>query len=91
MPDDPELEVTPTRLKLHRQGHTAFIEYRRRTGVVEMTHTEVPLDLRGEGIGSELVRSALDWARAENLRVLPSCPFVAAFIERHPEYSELVA
>jgi predicted GNAT family acetyltransferase len=58
--------------------------------VVDFRSTLVPAHLRGRGLGSELVRHGLDWARQKGLRVIPSCPFVARYIERHPEYQDLV-
>jgi uncharacterized protein len=54
-------------------------------------HTEVEPRLEGQGLGAVLVRGALDDARARGELVVPRCPFVAAFIHRHPEYEDLVA
>jgi hypothetical protein len=54
-------------------------------------HTEVPEALSGQGVGSRLVRGALDLIRAEGLMVVPSCSFVAAWIGKHPDYADLVA
>jgi predicted GNAT family acetyltransferase len=56
-----------------------------------MVHTEVEPEWEGRGVGSELVRGALDDVRARGLKVRPLCPFVRAFIERHSEYLDLVA
>ena len=53
-------------------------------------HTEVPAELEGKGIASRIVRTALDYARAQKLKVMPLCPFTAGFIHRHPEYQDLV-
>ena len=69
-------------------GETA---YHRRDGRIAFIHTEVDEALEGRGLGSALVATALDDARSEGLEVVPLCPFVAAFIERHPEYQDLVA
>lgn len=71
-------------------GSVAFAEYDREPGRITFTHTEVPDAISGGGIGSRLVRGALDYARRENLRVVPHCAFVASFIRRHPEYGDLV-
>jgi predicted GNAT family acetyltransferase len=61
-------------------------------GTVVFTHTEVDPRFEGEGIGSTLVRDALDDIRRRGLAVVPQCPFVAAYIEKHPdEYGDLVA
>ncbi len=52
-------------------------------------HTEVPKELGGKGIGSALARGLLDIARAQGLKVVPKCPFVAGYIGKHPEYADL--
>jgi predicted GNAT family acetyltransferase/glutaredoxin len=65
--------------------------YHRRDGRIALTHTEVDEALEGRGLGGALVAAALDDARREGLEVVPLCPFVAAYIERHPEYQDLVA
>ena len=65
--------------------------YRRRNGRIAFTHTEVDEALEGRGLGSRLVATALDDARREGLEVVPLCPFVAAYIHRHPEYQDIVA
>ena len=65
-------------------------EYRRRPGVISFIHTEIDPSRKGEGLGTLLVRAALDSARAAGLAVLPYCPFVRNFIDRHREYLDLV-
>jgi predicted GNAT family acetyltransferase len=65
--------------------------YRRRGDTVEFTHTEVDQDEEESGLGSRLVRGALDDVRARGGSVVPLCPFVAGWIERHPDYADLVA
>ena len=65
-------------------------EYRRRPGVITFPHTEIDPVHKGEGLGTLLVKAALDTARAEGLAVLPYCPFVKDFIDRHREYLDLV-
>jgi predicted GNAT family acetyltransferase len=79
------------RFELDLDGHLAFSNYKRADGVITIMHTEVPTELNGRGIGSALVRGLLDIARAENLKVKPLCPFVAGYIEKHPEYADLRA
>jgi predicted GNAT family acetyltransferase len=54
------------------------------------THTEVPAEWEGQGVGSRLVKGALDDCRARGLSVTPICTFVAGYIERHPEYQDLL-
>jgi predicted GNAT family acetyltransferase len=68
-----------------------FAAYRREGTTVTFTHTEVDDAYEGQGVGSSLVREALDDARAQGLAVRPLCPFVKAWIDRHPEYQDLVA
>jgi len=67
---------------------SAFYKVRASTWI--FTHTEVDEDHSGQGIGSAVVRYALDDVRAKGGKVVPICPFVAAFIKRHPEYQDLV-
>ena len=79
------------RFELDLDGFTAFSEYQRADGVLTITHTEVPKQLNGRGIGSTLVRGLLDIARAQGMKVRPLCPFVKAYIDRHPDYADLLA
>ena len=65
-------------------------EYRRRPGVISFIHTEVDPSRKGDGLGTMLVKAALDSARAAGLAVLPYCPFVRNFIDRHHDYLDLV-
>lgn len=65
--------------------------YRRLGDRVVFTHTEVPESVGGRGLGSRLVRAALDDVRQQGAHVVPRCPFVAGWIRRHPDYSDLVA
>lgn len=62
----------------------------RAAGTVVFTHTGVPAALQGRGIAAELVRVALDWARAEQLRVVPACSYVAVYMRRHPATLDLL-
>ena len=72
------------------EGQAAYITYRERDGLVlELDHTYVPKALRGGGMASALTAHALDYARERGSRVVPSCPFVAAYMRRHPEYRGL--
>jgi predicted GNAT family acetyltransferase/glutaredoxin len=65
--------------------------YRRRDGRIAFTHTEVDESCEGRGFGSRLAAAALEDARRDDLEVVPLCPFIAYYIERHPEYERLVA
>jgi uncharacterized protein len=79
------------RFELAVEGETAFVDYRRRGGVVTMLHAEVPAALSGRGAGSRLVRGALDIVRARGETVVPQCSFVAWFIAQNPAYRDLLA
>lgn len=73
-------------------GASAYISYRELpSGTLDLHHTFVPPAARGTGIASQLTAHALNHARALGVSVVPTCPFVAAFIRRHPEYRNLVA
>src|SRR6266508_4058390 len=67
-----------------------FTQYRRRPGTIAFVHTEIDPGHEGEGLGGILVSAALVEARREGARVLPFCPFVRSYIERHPDYLDLV-
>jgi predicted GNAT family acetyltransferase len=67
-----------------------FAEYRDQGDVRIFTHTEVFRDFEGRGVGSALARGALDDVRASGLTLVAQCPFIRAYIERHPEHADLV-
>ncbi len=71
-------------------GKRAVAAYQMEGDTIVFTHTIVPKALEGRGVGSKLIRAALDSARDRGLKVIPQCPFVAAFIEKHPEYRALL-
>ncbi len=71
-------------------GKIAKIEYIRTTDKIFLTHTEVPTTLEGKGIGSALVKAVLEDVKKKDLILVPLCPFVAAYIKRHPEWKTLV-
>ena len=71
-------------------GAIALCCYRRSGDVLVLHHTEVPPALQGQGLAGELVQGALDWARAEGLRVRPTCSYVAAYMRRHAGTQDLL-
>lgn len=80
---------TKSRFELAVPGGTAFANYRREGDVVTVQHTEVPKALEGQGFGSALVKGLLEHARAQGLKVHPLCPFVVAYMRRHPDFEDV--
>ncbi len=74
-----------------RDGNEAFVEYQLGDGIMTITHTLVPKAIGGRGIAGELVRAAMDHARAQGLKVSPRCSYAAKWLERHPDYAGLRA
>jgi predicted GNAT family acetyltransferase len=72
-------------------GVQAELDYESSAGVMRLTHTGVPAAIGGRGVAAELVRTALEYARVEGLKVVPACSYVAGYITRHPEYQSLLA
>ena len=77
------------RFEMVVEGGVAFVTYRRAPGVITLYHAEVPPELDGRGLGSQLVKATLDAIKPEGLKVVPRCSFVAAFMRRHPEYAAM--
>src|SRR6202000_2448839 len=78
------------RYELTVEGHLAATYYKIADGVITFIHTEVPPELGGKGVGSTLVKGALDQVRASGMQVIADCPFVQAWIGKHPEYKNLL-
>jgi len=70
-------------------GYTGFVDYKLKKGVIRYTHTEVPKELSGKGVGSFLAKNVLEYAKEHQLRVKPYCPFIKAYIDKHQEYLEI--
>lgn len=66
-----------------------YAAYQKTAQLIVFTHTEVDRSMEGQGIGGQLVRGALDHVRTQGLPVLPICPFVQAWMARHPDYTDL--
>lgn len=94
---DADLVVTDnpekSRFEAHLGGRLAgYAEYQQSDSVITFTHTIVKDGFAGQGVGGRMVRAALDTvAASEGVRVIAQCSFVAAFIDKHPEYQSLVA
>lgn len=94
MDDSPlviEHNAAANRFEAALGGQRAVCAYRRSGDVLALTHTEVPMALQGRGIAAALVQAALDWARAEGLRVRPLCSYVATYMRRHKDSHDLLA
>ncbi|MCW3109794.1 MAG: N-acetyltransferase [Segetibacter sp.] len=76
--------------QVHTDGEIASLQYRFYKKDIAMMHTEVPDRLSGKGIASALAHYALEWAKEHNKKVMVYCPFVAAYLKKHPQYDELV-
>lgn len=91
-PDDVVVEhdTTAQQFRVGSGDEAAVLQYRRDPRAIAFLHTEVPEAFRGQGIAQKLAQTGLEFARSERLNVIPLCPFVNAYIKRHPEYQPLV-
>jgi predicted GNAT family acetyltransferase len=86
----PAIEHRPGRFVLRMDGQEAELVYERRGDVLDNTHTYTPPALRGRELAARLTEAAFAFARDNGLRVVPTCSFVALWVERHPEAQDLV-
>ncbi|MGB3830098.1 MAG: GNAT family N-acetyltransferase [Ornithinimicrobium sp.] len=81
-----------SRFEIQRNGEVVgHLDYRTMGNTVDLTHAETDDAVRGQGIGGQLVQGALDTIKVEKMTVIPTCPFVADWIERHEDYQGLLA
>ena len=78
-----------SRFELDVEGTVAFANYRRTPSAVIITHTETPRALRGRGVGSQLVKGALELIRADGHKVIAGCGFVVDYLDKNPQYADL--
>jgi hypothetical protein len=91
MPDSEVLDnPAQNRFELRFGDQTAFLLYKKMGDQIHLIHTEVPVAMRGTGLGSKLVEGALQLADQSRLKVVPQCPFVVEFLKRRPEYLRVV-
>lgn len=94
-PDSSGVQIThdpaSSRFTTTVDGREGFVEYAQREGVLTITHTVVPPEIGGRGIAGQLVRAALEHARASGLKVVPQCSYAADYVQRHSEYANLLA
>lgn len=93
--DDNQIRVVENPAELRYElwvdgSRACFIAYRREPGAVVLVHTDIDPLYEGRGLGSRLVAGALDDVHRRGLRLVPRCPFVAAYLRRHPEDADLV-
>ena len=79
------------RFEIALDGETAFAEYRLHPGTITLPHTVVPEAFEGRGFAGALARAAFGYAREHGLKVIPTCPFMAGWVKKHPEAQDLVA
>ncbi|MEA3026063.1 MAG: uncharacterized protein QOF91_1348 [Alphaproteobacteria bacterium] len=90
MPDAVRDNKALQRFEMDAGNDVAVAYYRLEPGVITFTHTEVPAALWGQGIGSRLIRGALEAARAQGLKVVARCSFVSSYLGRHAEFNDLI-
>jgi hypothetical protein len=78
------------RFEINLEGETAFAEYRLIEHGIILPHTVVPEAFEGKGVGGKLARYAMQYARERGLKIIPLCPFMAAYMAKHPETHDLV-
>lgn len=80
------------RFELEVENAIAFIEFDKiEPNILDLIHTEVPEELAGKGVGSKLVSGALQYCKENGLKVIASCSFVKSYIEKHPQWQELLS
>ena len=80
------------RFELHTEGYIAFIDYiLNNENIMFLTHTEVPKELEGKGIGRTLVQNSLEFLKENDYKLAPLCPFVAAYVKKNPEWKTILA
>ncbi|MFP4375420.1 MAG: GNAT family N-acetyltransferase [Spirochaetales bacterium] len=79
------------RFFVREDGSEAFLEYLEKgDGTLDYAHTFTPEELRGRGIAGDVVGKALAWAKENDKKVIPSCPFVQTYLKRHKEYESII-
>jgi len=78
------------RLELEVEGSIAFIKYKLDGDMLFLIHTEVPPALEGKGAGSAIVQKALQYAKDNNFKIVPICPFVQSYLKRHKEWNDII-
>ena len=82
---------TQNQFELKIGDETAFIEYYIQDKKIFFNHTEVPVTLRGKGVAAQLVEKSLEYSRKHEFTVVPSCSYVAHFVNNHPEWNDILS
>ncbi len=81
-----------SRFEAHVEGErVGLMDYRTHGNTLDLVHTEVDPELQGQGVASELVRGALDTIRLEKMSIVPTCPYIGQWLDRHEDYRDLLA
>jgi len=91
--DPDKIEVThnpaENRFEAWVEGKLSKLDYSKNGDTIMMTHVGVPVEFRGQGLAAAITKTALEYAKSNSLRVIPICPYVASYIRRNPQYTEL--
>ena len=78
------------RFEMNVDGYIAFIEYSQSPGKIALLHTEVPAELEGKGAATAIIEKGLEYIEKNNFKLIPLCPLVVAYLNRHPEWKRIV-
>lgn len=84
-------EAEKNRFVSYIEDYEAVVEYSLKNNLIDLYRTFTPLELRGKGVAGKIVKFALEYARDNNLKVIPTCSYVKSYIERHENYKNLLA
>ena len=76
--------------EMNVDGNTAIIVYKEYPGKIALLHTEVPATLEGRGVATAIIEKTLNYIELNNLKLIPLCPMVVAYLKRHPEWKRIV-
>lgn len=79
------------RFETEIEGQMAVIEYSVQPGILSLNHTEIPEALSGQGVASEMIEKVLLEIELRGLKVIPVCPFIRKYIDKHPEWKSILA
>lgn len=85
-----EIKEEASRFTTTLEGHEAHVDFERTEGTMVITHTYVPGAIGGRGVAAELIRAAFDAARKAGLKVSPVCSYAAVWLQKHPDYADLL-